>query len=259
MAGNGVALLPALAAAFLLSGCASTTDPALRAFGSLVGPLWSGPTKPAALAGRLSPALTYLYLAEDRGDPVFLALGYVEPSQPPTLVWYSAQQEVLRTRSGRLVGLAGLSAEAFAMRFDHGFPMWSAAPALAPTAAAPAAPAAPSATPHTPPVQATPLAYTRTWDFPNRYRFGLPDRVQLQPRAWQQVPPALLRHVRSQLQSSAYPQWQWFEESSTLMPSAWFALAAVGGQQQVVYSYQCLSAERCFHLAPWPLALTSLP
>ena len=228
-------LWPAVvAAALVLSGCATPTAPTVRVVGSLLSPLWTGPPQAAAFAARLNPALTYLYLAEDGHAPVFLALGYIEPSQPPTLVWYSAAQEVLRTQGGRLVGLTEQSASSARLRFDQGIPVW------------------PTAT-------AGPTTYTRSWDFPNRYRFGLPDQVQLHPRGWQQVPPALLRHVRSQLQSSAYAQWQWFEETSTLMPPAWFAVAALAGQQQVVYSYQCLSAERCFHLAPWPLALTPLP
>lgn len=228
-------LLPALVAVVLLfSGCATPNAPTVRVVGSLLSPLWSGPAPAAAFSVQLNPALTYLYLAQSGQSSVFLVLGYVEPSQPSTLVWYSAQQEVLRTQGGRLVGLTEQSASSAVLRSDQAIPAWPAA-------------------------TAAPIAYTRSWDFPNRYRFGLPDRVQLQPRSWQQVPPALLRHVRTQLQSNAYPQWQWFEESSTLMPPAWFAVAAVAGQQQVVYSYQCLSAERCFHLAPWPLAHTPLP
>lgn len=226
-----------VAAAGLLLGCASPSSPTVRVFASVLGPVLSGPVSTQAMAARLNPALTYLYLAETGRAPVFLALGYIDPGEPPTLVWYSAELEVLRTRSGRLVGLSGAPDGPSAVRFEPGFPTWSAA--LGASGAG--------------------LGFERIWDFPLRYRFGQVDRVQMSAVAWQQVPPELLRHVRSSLGSSAYSQWQWFQESSTLMPSAWFAVALVAGQPQVVYSYQCLSPQRCFHLAPWPIAQIQLP
>lgn len=190
-------------------------------------------------AARLNPAFTYLYLGQPGLDPAFLVLGYIEPGEPPTLVWFSANQEVVRTRAGHLSGLTGLPEGTAAMRFDPGLPSWATLIGSARSGAS--------------------AAFARVWDVPGQYRFGLRDTVTLSPVPQQRLPGAIRRHLRHALGQTNYSQWQWFEATSTSMPTAWYALAPVGGQPQVVYSFQCLSAERCLHLAPWPVGAVALP
>lgn len=225
--------------ATLVAGCAAPS-PAVQVLLHLVGTGSAGEAEAVgSRAARLNPALTYLYLGQPGQDPAFLVLGYIEPGEPPTLVWFSANREVVRTRAGHLTGLAGLPEGKAAMRFYPGLPSWSALTASAPDRAA--------------------STFTRAWDVPEQYRFGLRDTVTLSPVPPQRLPSAITRYLRNALGQTAYTQWQWFEATSTIMPTAWYAVAPVAGQPQVVYSLQCLSAERCLHLAPWPVGGVALP
>ena len=232
----------------------------MLALASAVGPAITGgagalPTRQA----QLNPALTYLYVQAPGQSPVFFVLGYVEPaaheSGPATLVWFSAMREVLRTQNGRLVGLTGVPQGKTALSWKPPAPAWADLLAYTPpSAVAPQAQTSPEAV-----VPFAPPSFVRTWDEPARYRFGRTDRVSLHPQRWPDLPNTVLRHLRGPLAGANYTNWNWFLQRSDRAPHAWFGLAPVAGVVQVVYSFQCLDADTCFHIAPWPLGQVALP
>lgn len=242
----------------LLQGCASA-PPAVGALVGAIGPALTGGTAPLPSQAQLNPALTYLYVQAPGQDPVFFVLGYVEPaaheSGPATLVWFSALREVLRTQNGRLVGLTGVPQGKASLSWSPPAPAWADLLALPSSAAM-----APQASTSSAAVGTlAPPSFVRTWDEPARYRFGRTDRVSLHPQRWPDLPNTVLRHLRGPLAGADYTHWNWFVQRSDREPQAWFALAPVGGVKQVVYSFQCLDADTCFHIAPWPLGQVALP
>jgi len=251
-------VLPCLLASALLQGCASA-PPAVGALAGAIGPALTGGSAPLPSRAQLNPALTYLYVQAPGRDPVFFVLGYVEPAAdeagPATLVWFSALREVLRTQNGRLVGLTGVPQGKAALSWNPPAPAWADLLAQTPPAAvtpqATTSPEAVGAFAHP--------SFVRTWDEPARYRFGRTDRVSLHPQSWPDLPNAVLRHLRGPLAGADYTHWNWFVQRSDREPQAWFALAPVAGVKQVVYSFQCLDADTCFHIAPWPLGQVALP
>lgn len=157
---------------------------------------------------------------------VYLALGYVDAlPEGPTEVWYSGSGEVLRIRQGRIVGTTGLTTDWRSVRFSAG-PSWAA------LASRPD----------------TPVRFTRERDLMPGYRFGVRDEVRLA---------AIAAPARSRMAQQYAAPVQWFEESSTTVPSgdalppARFAVARVEGEPQVVYSEQCLTRDLCLSLERW--------
>ena len=232
------------AALVLLQGCA-LAPPAVVALANTVGSALTGASSALPGPERLSANLSYLYVQAPGQAPVFFALGYIEPgalaSDPPTLVWFSAQREVLRTQGGRLLGLTGVPQGKTALSWSPSAPAWVDFLAQKPSA------------------PATSPSFVRTWDEPARHRFGRTDRVSIHLQRPSDLPRTVLRHLRGPLLGADYSNWSWLVQRSDREPQAWFALAPVAGAMQVVYSYQCLDADTCFHIAPWPLGQVALP
>lgn len=213
------------AAALGLVGCASVSNPVLAVVQGTFAGLW-GSKSAHTVPEKPNPAFRYLRVDVDGRPPVLMALGYVEPGPWGEVeVWYSAGREVLKTSSGRIVGSAGLETDWRLVRFAARPPAWASSA-----------------------VEATTLERTR--DVMPGYRFGVRERLQLSkvnlmPKG---AAPAKLPGVVT---------WyfeQVAEPAVSDLPASIYAVAGKDDGATVVYSRQCLSAELCLHLQPWPVA-----
>lgn len=210
----------------LLAGCGAA--PRLTAFSQ-----WSvaqrEPPPPVA-----DPSRTYLRARLARGT-AYLVLGYRDSkAEGDTDVYYSADGEVVKLRSGRLVGTAGLPLDWREVRHGN-VPAWSALVASQDAAA--------------------PVVYSRERDEMPGHRFGIRDVVSVRA-----IPPGPLAPTEAGL--------RWFEEVSTPLsattpplPASRFAVLTSAAGSQVVYSEQCLSPTVCLTLEAWPVsaALAAAP
>jgi len=194
------------------------------------------PRGASAAQAPLNPNFRYLRVTVD-GRLALLALGYIEPASPaPIEVWYSAEREVLRFQSGRLVGATGLPAEWRNVKVPD-LPAWSVLAR-----------------------HGEPLHWVRGRDVMPGYRYGITDNLTLRPI---QAP------ARSALEGFDARQLTWFEETSQnemntpashsgavdkvmRLPHARYAVDLRGGKEEVVYGEQCLSADLCFTWQRWP-------
>jgi hypothetical protein len=225
----------------VLAACAGFPVPKVSSpVSGLISSSYSGTAGPD-LSSPLNPNFRYLRVDVSGYPPALLVLGYLEPGPwGPVEVWYSANREVLKIANGRVVGSAGLQADWRNVQFV-GLPSqwdWVLDSAFA------------SSNSH----------ITITHDFERGrdtmpgYRFGI--REQLRTRI-AQPPPSVLPVV-------PVPGAVWVEESiqdenilgqsGSKLPSAWFAIGGGDspGSAQVVASYQCLAANLCMRLQPWP-------
>lgn len=188
-----------------------------------------------AAKARLDPNYSYLRVTIG-GRLAFLALGYVDSyPQGPIEVYYSAQREVVRLQSGRVVGVVGLTTEWRNVSVPDA-PSWAAAANAA-----------------------QPLNLVRIRDVMPGYRFGVRDELALQRIA----PP-----VRSELQGLDPKSLNWFEEhvvsnvrasyvaalvspGEKALPPARYAVDLRGGKETVVYGEQCITPDICFTWQRW--------
>jgi hypothetical protein len=213
------------------TGCSSGTGAIFETMGNVVQR--SG----AAEHARLDPNFRYLRVTIE-GRVALLALGNVEPASPtPVEVWYSAEREVLRFQSGRLVGATGLTTEWRNVKLPE-FPAWSVLARYG-----------------------EPQHWLRTRDVMPGYRFGVLDSLILRPIE----PPG-----RSSIEGLPPRQLAWFEETSERevrtsggrpllerdrvknLPPARYAVDLRGGREEVVYGEQCVAADLCFTWQRWP-------
>ena len=175
---------------------------------------------------RLNPDFRYLRITID-GRLAFVALGEVDNHpQGPIEVWFSAEREVLRFQNGRLVGATGLTTEWRNVAVPK-IPEWSA---LARSE--------------------QPFAWTRVRDVMPGYRFGVKERLTLQP---------VSAPRRSALQLIDPQNLAWFEErldgrafaKELNLPPARYAVDLSDGSGTVVYGEQCLAADLCFTWQRW--------
>jgi len=173
---------------------------------------------------RLNPDFRYLRITID-GRLAFVALGEVDNHpQGPIEVWFSAEREVLRFQNGRLVGATGLTTEWRNVSVPK-IPEWSA---LARSE--------------------QPFVWTRVRDVMPGYRFGVEERLTLQP---------VSAPRRSALQLTDPQTLAWFEErldgwafaKELNLPPARYAVDLSDGT--VVYGEQCLAADLCFTWQRW--------
>ena len=221
-----------LVAVLLLAGCAS-------------GALLSDISK-ATFLGRSSPNAVDLNSVQLRSDymylrvelsgqpPSLLVLGYVDPHPMGNVeVWYSAQGEVLRLQHGRLIGAAGLAVSWKRVAYPKAPPAWTD-------------------------ILTTRASFERVRDVAPGYHHNLVDKVTLTPVSAKNV----LGFVSPFQQENSQPV-AWFRESyvssafAPALPDSWFALGLYQGQQSIVYSRQCLSAELCLSIQRWPLEKVS--
>jgi len=213
-----------------VAGCSSGTGAIVQTISNVV------PRESAVAQAPLNPNFRYLRVTVD-GRLALLALGYVEPaSSAPVEVWYSAEREVLRFQSGRLVGATGLPTEWRNVKVPD-LPAWGVLAR-----------------------ESEPLHWIRGRDVMPGYRFGISDALTLRPI---QAP------ARSSLEGIDARQLAWFEETSQNemnvpaslfsatdkvlhLPPARYAVDLRGGKEDVVYGEQCLSADLCFTWQRWP-------
>jgi hypothetical protein len=174
----------------------------------------------------------YMRVEVDGHAPAMLVLGYLDPHpQGPVEVWYSANQETLRTQNGRVVGSSGMLPAWRAVTFAPAPPAWTEVPAQG-------------------------ASYVRQRDEMPGYRFGIVEQLQLS--TWPGLPPVQPSDTLPLIKAGEY---QWYRESATVvagqagaaLPDAWFAWGKHRGIETIVYSEQCLSPDFCLKLQPWPL------
>jgi hypothetical protein len=180
------------------------------------------------------PNLRYRYLrVEVEGHPpALLVLGYLDSHPLGEIeVWYSGNQEAIRTLNGRVIGTTGIIHNWSAVGFSPAPPAWTAVPAQGTT-------------------------FIRKRDAMPGYRFGITEQLQL--TTWQGLPPIQLPASLPLSKAQAY---RWFRESASelqgqgapALPDAWFAWGTNRGIETIVYSEQCLAPDFCLKLQRWPL------
>jgi hypothetical protein len=226
------ALAAALSLVAALSGCSAGSNAILQTLPYAYG------RSPGVDDARLNPNVRYLRVTIG-GRVVLLALGNVDSDrQGPIEVWYSAEREVLRLQSGRLVGAVGLTTEWRGVLLPE-LPSWGAV-----------------ARGH------KAFRWTRTRDVMPGYRFGVKDTLSLR---------VVEEPKRGELQGLDPQRLTWFEErvesgpvaglsavlgnsiaADAVLPPARYAVDLREGQETVVYGEQCLAPKLCFTWQRWP-------
>ena len=213
-----------LAGLCLLVGCSSMSVPVLDVVKGTIAQQFSGKAA-VAIPDVPNPAYSYLRVEVQGRPPALLGLGYRDPgSMGQVDVWYSAQREVIRTSAGRIVGTAGLEVDWRAVRYRKSPPAWDAA-------------------------MSAEFEFERVRDVMPGYRFEIRERMTLS--RVDAAPPGT-RATRLPQAVAWYVERVVSPEPAEL-PSAVYAVARSGGKSTVLYSRQCLSADLCLHLQPWPV------
>ena len=217
--GQGARYLRILLVALTLAlpGCASNPDAMVQTARAAL----PGGSDPGAVdRAKLNPDWRYLRVTADGGRVALLVLGFVDPDpQGPIEVWYSAEREVLRLQRGRLVGTTGMLTEWRNVSLS-GIPDWAALSGSGAHA-----------------------KWVRTRDVMPGYRFGVQDSMELA-----EVPAP----AKSALRTLDPKALAWFEERTSALPVARYALQTVNGRPHVVYGEQCLDPATCFTWQRWP-------
>ena len=155
-----------------------------------------------------------------QGKALLMVLGYVDRDENnrSVEVWYSADGEVLRTLSGRLVGLTGAPIEWSHVRLPASLPAWRDA--------------------------SSGQRYIRQLDEMPGYRWERVDHVTMRLVS----PPGSAR-----LEGMKLGELLWFEEVVDDQP-AWATAryAITQGEKEPVYGEQCLSETLCLSWQFWP-------
>lgn len=213
-----------------LQGCASGPSPVAETFAAL----WAQrQDADAHLPVKPDPRYLYLRVEQVGSVPAMMVLGYVDPHpQGDIEVWYSAQQQMLKTQNGRIVGTGGLATDWTNVRFSPAPPAWQT-------------------------MGTTRMRYERTRDEMPAYTFGLSEQLTLTP--WAGVPDITLPAA---LPESKARKYQWFgetvapgsaRESTQVLPTAWYAWGRHRGVNTVVYSQQCVAPTVCLRMLRWPV------
>jgi len=211
-----------------MSGCASSVGPLGGILSAVVSEklgLADGSGIPAAP----DPAYRYLRVDVEGRAPALLVLGFLDADRNGEVeVWYSAKGETIKTQHGRVVGTVGLEVDWRALRYGATLPAWTAIPPQG-------------------------AGYVRSRDVFPGYRYGVSERVDVQPVAG--MPAITLPKAMPVALASGF---RWYRETvagpTAALPPAWFAWGVHQGQSTVVYSEQCLSADFCLKLMRWPVA-----
>jgi hypothetical protein len=199
-----------------LQGCASRQTALWGAARSLIKPNEAVDTAP------LQQNLRYLRVTL-AGRAILMVLGYVDKDAfgRSVQVWYSAEGDVLRTQSGRLVGLKGGEVEWLNVRLPSDLPAWKSL--------------------------VSEHRFLRRRDKMPGFNWNRVDHLMLQPVAPQSgtalkdVPATTLRWFEEVMYQS---------EDGALLPPARYAL--MQGADEPVYGEQCLSQTHCLSWQVWP-------
>ena len=199
--------------------------------------IFLGKSSPNAVdlqSAQLRPDYEYLRVELAGQPPALLVLGYIDPHPLGSVeVWYSSQGEVLRLQQGRLFGAAGLAVNWRHITYPKAPPSWTDIPRGG-------------------------ASFERVRDVYPGYHHRLSDQALLMPVSAETAMEAVRKIHPQNSQSLA-----WFRETyaslspTPALPDAWFALGLYQGQQQIVYSRQCLSADLCLSIQRWPLEKVS--
>lgn len=211
----------------ILAGCASNT--LLSEVTTAMFRQQMGMATDATVNAPLNPAYRYLKVDVLGQSSALLVLGYVDAhAQGDIKVWYSAKGEVLKTQKGRIVGTAGLEVDWLSVRFPSAPPDWSQVMQQATT-------------------------YTRVRDERPGYRYSVTEQIKIQAVSDKPNIP-----LPSTLPMNTAIHYEWVRESqmtstAQAIPPSWYALVTKKNKRHLVYSYQCLSAQLCLSLQPWPV------
>lgn len=221
----------------LANGCSSRLGPETETAAYLFHKKESTQARLDKLASRLNPSLRYLLVHQEGNLPTLLVLGNVlQVPEGPVEVWYSAQGEIFKFQAGRLVGTNGLPVDWTSVWFLSKIPLWE-------TVSANEAPVYLRSRSELPSYLSNieePLRLTRmvlSADGTLRLPFSLSEAM----------PPSSLKN------------YTWFREQvggdspQAVLPESWFAVAQENGEERVVFSRQCVSAQMCFQFLQWPL------
>lgn len=198
--------LPFLLGCIILSGCSALGDnPVFTTAVQL------GKTKLGGFGGKsgkpaFDPHFHYLRLVV-AGETVYLARGNVDRG---TEFWYSAAGEVLRIENGRIAGIMGTPIEWRNVVLPE-FPSWKILE------------------------KEKTYRWERRMDIMPGYRYGVADELVLH---------AIAPRTGSDLRDVDPSGLSWFEETSSRLPKAFYAVDLKSGE--VIYAETCLSESFCF-------------
>lgn len=202
-----------------VSACASDRSTSIDAVGDWFA---SSPLNEASL--QFNPRLRYLRAQADGQDAAYLVLGYVDDFGGRRLeTWYSASRETVQVLDGRVVTSAGLPVNLTTI--DVGaLPVW--------------------------PAVGSAVHYVSQRDHPDK-GFGWRSRREMGSIDFAQVPRLVYRHVRTDGPEPLLPSsWLWFRDREMSgEDELWAAFAPTG---LWMFTRQCLSANYCLSLQPWP-------
>lgn len=214
----------AILASALTCGCASKPSALTESMVAMYSTAFSG--NKVMVPSARNPAYRYLFV-EVLGSPISatLVLGYLESGPLGTLeTWYSANNEVIKIRDGRIVATTGLQADWSAVTWTQAPPDWAK-------------------------VDERVQYYERVRDAMPGYRFGIREQMAVKSTGIpQNLPISVSRPTAG--------TWLWFKEtqastSDVAVPDSIFAFGKIEGTAAIVYSEQCLSSTFCLRLQNW--------
>ncbi len=219
----------------LLGGCASRS-PVAQVTAQLLGGTLGGST--ASIDSMpTNPAFSYLRVKGGNRAPSMLVRGYIEsPAAGAQHVWYSAHAEVIKTSAGRVVATGGLPHNRVWVGGAASIPQWAD-------------------------VGSGGAFYARTLDYPSKHVYNLQQRIKVE--RWASAPAEPGWVVDPAFKPSSGQNVVWFKEtvqpdpastaenSAAPVQSDWYAVNMAVQPPVVLYSYQCLAADSCFHIQPW--------
>jgi hypothetical protein len=224
-----------LASCFLvLAGCAGGGGAVFQSLQAVGGQVRAG-IDADGLPQNPDPRFRYLRIEVPGLTPAMWVLAYLDEHPMGGIeVWYSATNQVIKLQNGRVVATRGLAVDWPTVRFLSMPPAWAEFTSGAYT---------PSA------------AWEREHDELPSYRFGVRERIVLQRAA---QAPALVNG--GAFTTDQARQYAWFQETATpqggqsgAAVTNWYAWGLHSGQQQVVYSVQCLKPDFCLRIQRWPV------
>jgi hypothetical protein len=221
----------------LASGCSSLLGPETETAAYLFHEEESTKARLDKLASRLNPSIRYLLVHQEGNLPTLLVLGNVlQVPGGPVEVWYSAGGELFKFQSGRMVGTNGLPVDWTSVRFLSKIPSWeTVSPDYAPV-------------------------YMRSRSELPGYRSNIKESMRLTRMVVSADGTLRLPFSLSEaMPPSSLKNYTWFREQvvadsrHAVLPESWFAVAQDNGEERVVFSRQCVSAQICFQFLQWPL------